>query len=225
VFDLSYLVAIFTLSTAMALALPRISAGERPAAARMALAFALLGTGDLGHVGLRVLATLEPSRFAGSVGWGGLPTAVTVTLFYLLMLDAWRVHFDRPVTLGEWALVGVAVLRLLLLIPPANHWGDAVPPFGWSLLRNVPLVVLGLAVTALYLRDGRRPGQRPIFTIGLLMAVSYACYGPVILLVQRYPMVGLLMIPKTVAYLAMGVVAWFGFFRQPRFSAPATGLS
>ena len=212
-FNVFYLVVIFGTAGAMLLRLPRVPRPDRPVALRLLWAFTLLGTGDLGHIGLRVLGQLVGGHFAEWVGWGGLTTAITVTLFYVLLLDAWRLRFARRFGAFEWLLVAVAVLRLLLLVPAGNQWADPIPPFGWSLARNLPLVVLGTGVMALFLRDGRRPGQRSIFIIGVLIAISYACYAPVILLVQRYPMVALFMIPKTVAYLAMGGVAYFGFFR------------
>jgi len=41
-----------------------------------------------------------------------------------------------------------------------------------------------------------------------LIAISYAFYIPVILFAQQQPLVGLLMIPKTCAYL---VVAWLAY--------------
>jgi hypothetical protein len=223
-FDVFYLVTIFSLSGAMLARLPRLPRDEQPFARRVAWAFTLLGTGDLGHLGLRVLAHLDPGRFSPWVGWGGLSTAITVTFFYVLMLEAVRVRTARDFGALEAGLVVVALVRLALLVPPANDWGAAVPPFGWSVARNIPLVVLGLAVTGLYLGAGRRPGERSLFLIGALMALSYACYAPVILLVQRFPLVGLLMIPKTVAYLAMGAVAWVAFFaaghtpREPRLA-------
>ncbi len=216
-FNIFYLVAVFGISGAMFLSLPHVSHTSRPVVLRLTLAFTLLGIGDLGHIGLRILAQLKVGRAEQWVGWGGLTTAITVTVFYLLMLDVWRLRFAKPFGALQGLLVAVAVVRLALLIPAENQWGASLPPFGWSLARNIPLVILGVAVTVLYLRDGRKPGQRSFFVLGVLMAISYACYAPVILLVQRYPLVGLLMIPKTVAYLAMGGVAYVAFFQAGRF--------
>ncbi|MFO0599184.1 MAG: hypothetical protein U0228_28005 [Myxococcaceae bacterium] len=208
-FDLFYLVAIFALGGTMLARCSSLPARDQPMARRLAWAFTLLGTGDLGHIGLRVLAHLDPPRFSAWVGWGGFPTAITVTIFYALMFDAWRVRTGRAMGALGATVIGVSALRLVLLVLPGNDWGAAVPPFGWSLVRNVPLVVVGVVVTVLFLRE------RALRVMGALMAVSFACYLPVILLVQHFPMVGLLMIPKTVAYLAMGGAAYLAFFRSP----------
>jgi hypothetical protein len=49
-----------------------------------------------------------------------------------------------------------------------------------------------------------------------MILVSYACYIPVILFVQQAPMVGMLMIPKTLAYVAVGFIAYGELFRPRR---------
>ena len=40
-------------------------------------------------------------------------------------------------------------------------------------------------------------------------------YIPVILFVQQVPTIGMLMIPKTLAYVAIGFIAYFSLYRQP----------
>ncbi|MBK8050454.1 MAG: DUF2807 domain-containing protein [Anaerolineales bacterium] len=83
------------------------------------------------------------------------------------------------------------------MVPPANEWNNIVPPQPWSLVRNLPLMLQGLGVAYLILRDARTAHDRPFVWIGVSILVSYACYLPVILFVQQAPAVGMLMIPKT----------------------------
>lgn len=56
---------------------------------------------------------------------------------------------------------------------------------------------------------GRMRLQRP----GLPILVSYAFYTPVVLFMQRWPLLGMLMIPKTLAYVGMAIIAYRTFFR------------
>jgi hypothetical protein len=111
-------------------------------------------------------------------------------------------------------------LRLVLLLAPQNDWGSVVPPLEWSLIRNAPLLVLGLGVAGLFLRDASRagargaPGDARTFTwFAVLILASYAFYAPVILFVQRAPWVGMLMVPKTVMYLLLAWLAWTRLFK------------
>jgi hypothetical protein len=50
--------------------------------------------------------------------------------------------------------------------------------------------------------------------VGGLILVSYAMYIPVILFVQQAPMVGMLMIPKTLAYVGIAVVLWRSLYEH-----------
>jgi hypothetical protein len=74
-------------------------------------------------------------------------------------------------------------------------------------------MVQGLGVATLILRDARAERDTPFTWVGLMILTSYAFYMPVIFLVQQYPLVGMLMIPKTMAYVAIAVIAYLSLFR------------
>ena len=218
VFDLAYLVIIYALVVLMSARLSK-TGDPRHVLRRFRDGFLLLALGDTGHVGFRVIALLQGGLEAKAaigrfsfplVGVGALATAITITFLYLLLLDVWRVHFQEQRPWIFWPLVAVGVVRLLLLLPPENRWADVMPPWDWSVLRNLPLLVLGLSVAALFIADGRRRGEKTFVQLGWLIVLSYACYAPVILFVQAVPLIGLLMVPKTVVYLVM---AWLVYAR------------
>jgi hypothetical protein len=113
--------------------------------------------------------------------------------------------------------LGAAVLRLILMLLPVNEWNSVVPPQPWSTVRNLPLMLQGLGLAYLILRDALAAGDRTFTWIGISILVSYACYIPVIFFVQQVPIVGMLMIPKTLAYVAIGFLVYFDLYteRQP----------
>lgn len=221
-FNIVYLVVVWWMVVLMATRMDNVAPANRPAAQRILWAFALLALGDTGHVGFRVLAYalggLEATPvFLGMpvslVGLGALATAVTVTFFYVLVLDAWRVYFHRRYGWFEYLLIGAAVVRLAIMALPQNAWESVVPPQPWSTIRNVPLMVLGLGTAYLILRDALAAHDRTFTWIGAMILVSYACYAPVIFFVQQNPMIGMLMIPKTLAYVAIAFFAYDGLWR------------
>jgi hypothetical protein len=235
IFNIAYLIVIWGLVIAMLRRRPSVAPADRRAADLVLWAFALLALGDTGHVGFRVWAYSQGSlestlqlfgRAIGLVGLGALATALTVTLFYVLMLELWRVRFNKRYGGFEYLLLAVVVIRLMMMLSPYNEWNAVVPPQPWSTFRNLPLTILGLSVAYLMLRDGRRAGDRAFQWIGGMILVSYACYIPVILFVQQAPMVGMLMIPKTLAYVAVGFIAYNELFRsqqpKPAQSQPHT---
>jgi hypothetical protein len=159
----------------------------------------------------------------GLVGLGSLATVVTVTVFYVLMLMAWRSRFDRQYGRFETFLFSCALVRFALMALPANDWASTVPPQPLSTIRNLPLLLLGGGCAYLMLRDARSSGDRTFRWIGIMILISYACYLPVILCVQQVPLVGMLMIPKTMAYVVVGVLAFSELYRQPLLSATQEG--
>jgi hypothetical protein len=222
VFNIGYLLVVWGLVLTMFVRRDRVAPGNRQAASLVMGAFGLLALGDSGHVGFRVwayaLGGLEARlNVAGSsvglVGIGALSTAVTVTFFYVLMLALWRERFNRRYGWFGALLLAAAVIRLALMTLPMNEWGRAVPVQPWSTIRNIPLMVQGLGVAYLILRDARREGDRTFTWLGAMILVSYACYMPVIFFVQAVPMLGMLMIPKTLAYLVIGFLAYFDLYR------------
>jgi hypothetical protein len=183
--------------------------------------------GDTGHVGFRVwayaLGGLESTAQLGGltislVGVGALATAVTVTFFYMLALELWREHFHQPAGAAYWFLMAAGVARLFIMALPGNNWSAVVPPQPMSLIRNLPLMIQGLGLAYLILRDAIPAHDRPFTWIGICILVSYACYTPVILFVQVMPVIGMLMIPKTLAYVAIAFIAYNTYYR----TRPAT---
>lgn len=213
-FNVVYLLTIWALIGLMALRRRVVAPAERPLARRLTWAFAALGTGDLGHVGFRVLALLRGglTENAALLGAGSFATAVTFTVFYLCMLDAWRVRFERRYQGLALGLMAMAVLRFALLLPSANQWTRAVPPLDWSIYRNLPLFFLGLGVAFLLLRDAPR-SERALRALGWLIVASYVFFTPVVFLAPLYPALGVLMVPKTVLYVVMAVVMCRRYWR------------
>jgi hypothetical protein len=213
IFNIGYLVVVWGLVIRLWQRRTVLSLTARRLSDLVTAAFGLLALGDTGHVGFRVLAYalggLEARLGSLSlVGAGAMATAFTVTVFYMLMLEAWRTRFQRSYGWFEYLLLAAGVLRLLIMLLPANQWELVTPSQPMSLIRNLPLMLQGLGLAYLVLRDARPAQDRAFLGIGVSILASYACYIPVILFVQQMPMIGMLMIPKTLAYVAIGFIAY-----------------
>lgn len=225
VFNLGYLTVIWSLVAVMTKRRGWPAPADAVTARRFLAAFALLAAGDTGHVGFRAVAyalgdldrTVSLGGLeVGLVGVGALATAVTVTFFYAALLFVWQARFGKPLGVFGWLLLAVGVARLLFFFHPENHWSSTVPVQPFSTYRNLPLVVQGLGVAFLLLRDAREKHDAAFTRLGVAILLSYAFYAPVILWVQRVPVLGMLMIPKTLAYLWMAWLGFGAFFRRPR---------
>lgn len=221
-FDAAYLVVVWALTVAFFRNRGRLSAADRPVGELFPWAFLLLGSGDTFHVGARLVGLLRGDLDftlhlggleLGAVGIGALATALTVTVFYVLMLLLWRRRSNRPYDWLGWLVMAAFVVRFIILFLPANQWNSTVPVQPWATYRNLPLMVIGWGIVILMLRDGYRTSDRLLQWVGWMIALSYLFYMPVIFWVQQVPALGMLMIPKTLAYLGMGFAGWYFLFR------------
>jgi len=216
IFNILYLSTVWIVTALMFRNRKRLSEVNKRIGLLFTAAFFLLALGDTGHVGFRVIAYALGGLGQNPVlvGSGALATAVTVTFFYMLVCEIWRVRFDKKRGVLWWVLIAAGVVRLALMIPLQNRWGNVVPPFNWSMARNIPLVVQGIGIAVALLVSGIRQKDALSKRVSIMIFVSYACYTPVILFIQKVPMLGMLMIPKTVAYVVIAFIAYSALFRK-----------
>lgn len=209
-FDILYLATIWILVVLMIVKRDSLSGDNKRTGRLFLAAFFLLALGDTGHVGFRVLAFAMGGLDANPllVGGGALATAVTVTFFYMIVAEIWRVRTGRGRNILWWALILVGFLRLIIMVFPQNSWGQVVPPEDWSLLRNIPLMIQGIVIAVVMNITAVKNGDRFMKRISYMIYLSYIFYTPVILFIRKIPMLGMLMIPKTLAYVAIAFMVY-----------------
>ena len=168
----------------------------------MGLAALVLGCGDAFHLIPRVLHYFLAGDFTVALGQGKLVTSVTMTVFYLLLYFIWQEYYavraDKRLTGLVWALV---FLRVALCLLPQNGWLTNSSDMTWGVLRNIPFVLLGGVVCCLYFR--KRRADRVFAPVWLYILLSFLFYLPVAVGAGRVPLLGMLMLPKTVCYILL----------------------
>lgn len=181
----------------------------------------VLCIGDAFHLVPRVLRALRGTnpQIKRYLGRGLQISSITMTVFYILLMYIWKETFPQfsLVPAIVYAVWISATIRIIICLFPQNDWtGDNSQAsdtkqasdtlrLRMSIMRNAVFVVTGLCVMWLYASSGAANGpemQRMVWAI----AISFACYLPVTVLSRRYPLVGILMIPKTCAYIWMIVM-------------------
>ncbi|MEG2851990.1 MAG: hypothetical protein RR879_03965, partial [Hydrogenoanaerobacterium sp.] len=95
----------------------------------------------------------------------------------------------------------LSVTRIALCLMPQNAWTNANPPLSWGIYRNIPFALLGLLIIVLFYRSAKANNDKTFSLLWLTIVLSFACYIPVVLFADAVPAVGILMIPKTCAYV------------------------
>ena len=166
----------------------------------------VLGAGDAFHLVPRVQMHLFGVRddTQARLGRGTQVASVTMTVFYVLLYLIWLQLFPgvgAPAAIGA-LIVASAAVRIVVCLLPQNDWTSGRENLRWSLLRNVPFVVTGALVIALFAISGDAGGLR-MWRMCIAIALSFGFYLPVTFLAKRRPAVGALMLPKTLTYMWM----------------------
>ena len=198
-FDAVYLVTVLTVGVRMI--------REHKAARQFHLfgwMAVVLGAGDAFHLVPRAwaLCTTGLENYTFALGLGKAITSVTMTVFYVLLYYVWRQRYhvqgQKSLTVAVYAL---AALRVLLCLMPQNQWFSAQAPLSWGIYRNIPFALLGLLVILLFYRSGKNSHDKAFRWMWLTIVLSFAFYIPVVLWADTIPLIGMLMIPKTCAYV------------------------
>ena len=211
-FDIVYLCSVITIGILMI----RGSRGNRQFHLFGWMAV-ILGAGDAFHLVPRAVAlcTTGLKNYTAALGFGKGVTSITMTIFYVLLYLVWRQRYQVTGRGGLTAAVyGLAGLRIILCLMPQNQWLSADAPLSWGIYRNIPFALLGLLVVVLFYQAAKQHQDRAFRWMWLTIVLSFAFYIPVVLWSDAVPLVGILMIPKTCAYVWAVLIGYFAMKQE-----------
>lgn len=198
-FDAVYLVSVITIGVLM------IKGSKGGSQFRLfGLMAVVLGCGDAFHLVPRAyaLCTTGLENYAAALGLGKWITSVTMTVFYVLLYYVWRRRYKIEGRRGLTAAVYLlAAVRVGLCMFPQNQWLSPEAPLAWGIYRNIPFALLGLLVIVLFYKSAREHDDKTFRWMWLTIVLSFGFYIPVVLWADAVPLTGMLMIPKTCAYV------------------------
>lgn len=205
VFDVLYL------SFALIAGLTMLLKGTNPLVKKAGLMAALLGAGDAFHLVPRSYAlwTTGLEANAAALGIGKFITSITMTIFYLILYYIWRDRYQvkdqKSLTGAMWIL---SILRIALCLLPQNQWLSYHQPLLFGVLRNIPFAIMGIIIIVIFAQENRKVNDRVFRFMPLAVTLSFGFYLPVVLFSGIAPIIGILMIPKTLAYVWIVLMGW-----------------
>ena len=185
--------------------------GKNPLVKKAGLMAALLGAGDSFHLVPRsyALCTTGLEANAAALGFGKFITSITMTIFYLILYYIWRDRYQikdrKNLTAAMWVL---SVLRIVLCLLPQNQWLAYRQPLLFGVLRNIPFAIMGIIIIVIFAQEAKKSNDSVFRFMPLAVALSFGFYLPVVLFSGIAPAVGVLMIPKTMAYVWIVLMGW-----------------
>ena len=214
VFDIFYLAPVLTVGIRM------IRGSKNGSQFKLfGLMAVVLGAGDSFHLVPRALAlcTTGLENYAVPLGLGKWITSITMTVFYILLYYVWRRRYhisgQKGITIAVYLL---SALRILLCLFPQNAWTSADAPLSWGILRNIPFALLGLLIIVLFYQSAKKHNDRSFGWMWLTIVLSFGFYIPVVLWADTIPMIGMLMIPKTCAYVWTVLIGFWDMKRAAK---------
>ena len=198
-FDAVYLILVITVGILMI----RGSKGVRQFRLFGCMAV-VLGGGDAFHLIPRAVAlcTTGLEHYTVPLGLGKWITSVTMTIFYVLLYYVWRQRYQiKGKGILTAAVYALAAVRVVLCMMPQNQWLSADAPLSWGIYRNIPFALLGLLIIVLFYRSAKENNDEAFRWMWLTIVLSFGFYIPVVLWADVNPLIGMLMIPKTCAYV------------------------
>jgi hypothetical protein len=171
----------------------------------------ILGLGDAFHLIPRAYGLLTTGLEANAIalGIGKLITSITMTFFYVILYYIWRKRYDVNGKKGLTAIIHLlAAMRILLCLFPQNQWLSINAPLSWGIYRNIPFAIIGLILIILFYQYSRKNNDKTFSNMWLAITLSFVFYIPVVLFAGAIPVIGMLMIPKTIAYVWIVVMGY-----------------
>lgn len=198
-FDAVYLTTVITLGIIMI-----IKSKGKKQYLLFGIMAVVLGLGDSFHLIPRAIAlcTTGLENYTVPLGIGKFITSITMTFFYILLYYVWRIRYNVQgktwLTVSFYLLAGV---RIILCLFPQNAWTSTDAPLSWGIYRNIPFALIGLLIIILFYQSARKTNDTNFRYMWLTIVLSFGFYIPVVLWADVSPMIGMLMIPKTCAYV------------------------
>lgn len=216
IFEIPYLIGVVLLGILTI----RRAAGRRQFVIFGAMAI-VLGLGDAFHLiprmwYLMTTGTTTLPEQAAALGFGKMVTSMTMTVFYLMLYHVWQLRYNPPRRPLLTACVYIlAAARIVLCLMPQNQWLQPDAPLAWGIYRNIPFVLMGAIIIVLYFQQARAANDGAFRWMWLAITLSFLFYIPVVLFADAVPMIGMLMIPKTCAYVWIVVMGYRDAGRKP----------
>lgn len=202
-FDITYLISVIGLSFVITRKGIRTKRKELILFGVMGL---LLGFGDSFHLIPRIIAHLTTGLddYALYLGIGKLITGITMTFFYYLLFLVFELKQNKKYPSVKITIIVLSLIRFIIFALPGNEWILNSNNLIYAVVRNVPFAIIGGIIIYYFYKS-----KSSLFKLlANYIIISFVCYIIVIVGSGFVPVLGALMMPKTVAYF---LIIYTGF--------------
>lgn len=214
-FDAAYLI------TAMTVGILLIVKGKTKFFKMFGIMAVVLASGDSFHLIPRVIALLTTGLEANAfwLGLGKLITSITMTGFYIILYFILEQEYKpskNQKLFYRISIFAMAALRVILCAFPQNNWFAVEGSLLFGILRNIPFAIIGIEIIVLCFLIYAKNKDKAYMWMGIMVILSFGFYIPVVLWADVVPIIGVLMIPKTLAYVGVVVIGLIKYLQYEK---------
>ncbi len=205
-FDAVYLFSVIAIGIKMV-----TKAGDNRQYKLFGLMAVLLGAGDAFHLVPRSYALLTTGleANAAALGIGKFITSITMTIFYVILYHIWRQRYNiRGCNRITFSIYALSIIRIALRFFPQNEWLNYNAPVSWGIYRNIPFAIMGIIIIYIFYSEAKKHNDSDFKFMWLAILLSFGFYIPVVLWATTIRWIGILMIPKTLAYVWIVIMGY-----------------
>lgn len=213
-FDVAYLIGVITMGIRMV-----VKGGSNKQFKLFGVMAVTLGAGDAFHLIPRSYALLTSGleANAAALGFGKFVTSITMTIFYVILYYIWRQRYQVKGYMGlTLSIYVLSIARIGLCLFPQNDWLNYSSPVSWGIYRNIPFAIMGIIIICIFYTEVKKHGDNNFKFMWLAIVLSFGFYIPVVLWANTISWVGILMIPKTLAYVWVVIMGYKEFIKCSR---------
>ncbi|MEG1608930.1 MAG: hypothetical protein RR348_03605, partial [Clostridia bacterium] len=141
---------------------------------------------------------------------------ITMTAFYVILYFIWELRSNKKSLPLRITIFALAIIRIVLCLLPQNDWFVVDAPVFWGIMRNIPFAIIGIILIALCFVQWKQHNDKDYLFMAIAVILSFGFYIPVVLLANKIPLIGMLMIPKTLAYVWVVLIGYFEFRKEEK---------
>jgi hypothetical protein len=237
IFESAYLLG----SLAIAIYMIIFNAKHRKSVAYFVFAIMIfiLAFGDAFHLVPRMIALNSGEggmeKYKAELGIGTLITSITMTIYYVIFYFFIQMDRGKKYPLYLTIIVcALALARIILCVFPQNNWtgegtiADTFYPlaYAFGIYRNIPFFILGGLIIFLLLKEyflsSKQLTQKRFTTTFIWIILSFAFYAVVVFGVDFVPLLGTMMLPKTVCYVVVSIQGLLAMRRHASLENPTS---
>ena len=79
-----------------------------------------------------------------------------MTIFYIFMFYIYESNYEQKNKKMEYCIWILAIIRIVLCLLPQNRWLANDGSVTMGIIRNIPFVIMGLMIVALYFKKRKK---------------------------------------------------------------------